>query len=823
MKFKILLLTTFVAMNTFAQRTLPNPIILVHGWTGSNTKTWAEFTNYLEGQALLSIEKNPLNYELNCDNNKSSSYLYNDVCDFNYGSIGNKDVYVVNFDNGNLSNQSAAVKQGYALKFAIAKVLNATGADKVILLGHSMGGLAAREYLQTPSNWLSDGQHHVAKIATIGTPHRGSDVSGNGLLSFFGKDENSEAVRDLRDTYIYSNCTQGGKSIKCPGVYLWGGQESKAWMISHILGTSNFYNLDVNCNGYIGDNIIGLNQKSPPVDVDFSCVIGGPDFNDGAVSVYSQNLNNVNSNFGAELFYFSCSQEVPFMCHSSEPKKAFVQMIQALDEPKKYPTQVKFNNSYKGFFSTQESGRNIDTDTYKFRVPQRGVLTISVNNYVESNGKVMIKDPSGNIIFNELISNGITKNMQLSSYGDYSILFEGNSLGAWATYNFSINFCALASLPTIVTSNSTSFCEGQSVNISTANDYDSYKWYKDGVSFATGNQITVNQTGVFTVQALKCGVISNSANSVSIIVKPNPPKPIINKDEQPSQFVLTSNSTQNNQWFLNGNLIEGAINQAFIPQELGIYTVKVTKEGCSTISDNTNVKMEKPLLTLVGLNPFCEGDSSIITTSNGFSNYIFSDGVKEIAKEKNEFFVKISGKFSVITKRGKFTSPVSDQLQMTMNLNPTKPIITIENIGLKSSSTKNNQWFLNGSMIKDSTGQFIRSVGSGIYTVKVTENGCVSESNSFLITATEPSENDFVVKLYPNPNEGTFWIELPDTHKNWEIEIYDILGKQIMKKHHQYKDSLSNKEEIRIVANSGIYILQVLTNDSSKQIKFVIK
>jgi pimeloyl-ACP methyl ester carboxylesterase len=43
-----------------------------------------------------------------------------------------------------------------------------TGADQVVIVGHSMGGLVAREYLRTC------GGAKVARVVTIGTPHHGS-------------------------------------------------------------------------------------------------------------------------------------------------------------------------------------------------------------------------------------------------------------------------------------------------------------------------------------------------------------------------------------------------------------------------------------------------------------------------------------------------------------------------------------------------------------------------------------------------------------------------------------------------------------------------
>ena len=636
MNLRLLLLLLFTSTSVFSQRTIPNPIILVHGWTGSY-ETWDLFTKHLENKALLTVERSYLNYNLDCDYNLSTSYLYTDVCD-NTGSLGNKDVYIVNFRSGSsMSNQAGVVKQGYALKLAIRKVLNATGADNVVLLGHSMGGLAIREYLQNSSNWQSDGQHHVAKLATIGTPHRGSNTSGGILTNAFtSKDENSEAVRDLRESYLFSGCTRGGQSIQCPGVYLWGGQETRSWMKTNALGGSSFYNIDVNCNGSSGDDITGLNQKSISTNLDFACVIGGPTFSDGIVSIESQNLNTLYPNL-AELFYWDCSNSTGLICHTQEPKQAFTEMLQALDEPKKYPTVVKFGISNKGFFTSQTNGSNTDRDDYSLYAPQRGVLTFSAGSVLASNAVINISNPSGTLIASEIIGNSITKSIQISTAGNYNVAIQGSSLGSWATYNFSFGFCGVPVVPTISASSSTTFCEGQPITLSTVGGYDEYKWFKDGVQVTnSSNQLSVNQTGTFTVQASKCGITSNSANNIATIVKSVPTKPIINKDEQPEQFLLTSSSTENNQWLLNGNLINGATAQTYIPQELGVFTVRVSKDGCSNISEVSNVKMDKPTISLVGFNPICDGDSLKLVAPTGFGNYIFSDGSKEIPRDKNE-------------------------------------------------------------------------------------------------------------------------------------------------------------------------------------------
>ena len=65
----------------------------------------------------------------------------------------------------------------------IDEVLAATGAGQVILVGHSMGGLVSRAYLQRY------GAARVARLVTLGTPHHGS------VLARLGFGDNGRQMR----------------------------------------------------------------------------------------------------------------------------------------------------------------------------------------------------------------------------------------------------------------------------------------------------------------------------------------------------------------------------------------------------------------------------------------------------------------------------------------------------------------------------------------------------------------------------------------------------------------------------------------------------
>ncbi len=138
---------------------IPYPIILLHG-LGQKAHVWDATTNpsaikYYEqdlglryggllhttrGQALLDMPPNKTAYP-------------------------QADFFTVQFS---YSADSVGAWKNELYQY-VQLVRQRTGADKVILIGYSMGGLAARYYaVATQPN------HHVQRLITIGTPHLGS-------------------------------------------------------------------------------------------------------------------------------------------------------------------------------------------------------------------------------------------------------------------------------------------------------------------------------------------------------------------------------------------------------------------------------------------------------------------------------------------------------------------------------------------------------------------------------------------------------------------------------------------------------------------------
>ncbi len=195
------------------------------------------------------------------DENTSSPFLYTNngsECD-DPGSL---------FNPESDSNESSMYKQAYAIGQMIDKVLAANpDKNKVIIVGHSAGGCASREYLQRDTaptatgRWWVGNDHRVAKLVTLGTPHLGSNLLAGSSKPGGGKGEEnpsdwnkdivpdafSELVRDLRYNYALSGCFFGPRQ----NPYLYGGGEDCI--------QDGFHNDDVNSDGDENDVIVGVN------------------------------------------------------------------------------------------------------------------------------------------------------------------------------------------------------------------------------------------------------------------------------------------------------------------------------------------------------------------------------------------------------------------------------------------------------------------------------------------------------------------------------------------------------------------------------------
>lgn len=378
----------------------PYPVIFVHGLGGA-ADTWLAF-------ATQAVEwgwsyGGHLAYHLNSDGNHYTTGLAggakSDIRKIQ-GAEAAADFYLVNFhvdtegkalakgsQDPHLSNQAAIVKQGAAIADAVADVLKVTGADKVILFGHSLGGLAIREYLQNPAGWPAPGQHRVAKYISAGTPHAGSDASPDRIKALIpGVDRKSDAVRDLRATYAAT-----GEQ----GIYLFGGVES--FEVMDREDRFPYYTTDINCNGTAGESISGLNHKSLPRDLDFATIIGKVEGrnDDGLVRQSSAQLQLLYGGLQSESFYVTGVDADAL--HTALPDYTTLN-LNALDEPDYVDLAytIRPNHYYNGYISEQADDAEFghtDYDEFAFTLGTRQPVQLQLDG-LEQAAQYSVVDPA---------------------------------------------------------------------------------------------------------------------------------------------------------------------------------------------------------------------------------------------------------------------------------------------------------------------------------------------------------------------------------------------------------------------------------------------
>ena len=600
------LLVCLHAAQAQSGRKLPYPIIFVHGLTGSD-ETWYEFASYLQTQYGLSAhtlkysnapggkagDGSRLDFDLNYDNNLSSSDARSDYADLvNEQRLGDNDMYIINFDTGIQSNQSAVHKQGLAVRDAVRHVRNVTGADKVILMGHSMGGLAARDYIQNTRKWQSDGQHHVAKLVTVGTPHGGSDGSLGPLVWTDSIDELSEAVRDLR--YFYSS----GYS----GAYLFGGYENRNAITGKLL---NFKNVDVDCNGRTGDYVEGLNRKPSIVtNLAYATVIGAgintlPNGvnGDGVVELDRADLTKYYT-VTQDAFYVSkLTTSTVFEIHRALCKNYPYQNLQALDEPGTnfLAYEIRPGNVYSGFFSPQANTSLRDVDRYKVYVSEKGIFSVATSALPSYAVTCQIIDENGVDYGSRYSANGsaIRFTANVPRAGWYYLSFEASSFDntVWS-YSYSTAFQAVLDKPTIALSGPQLICSGQSVTLQGPPGYVAYRWYKNGEKVQDGSNLNyaAASTGNYALLVSRNSVDSPLSDLVTVTVNATPPVPAVSARSysycvgevaQP----ISATGTQI-QWYAQatGGLASGnaPVITTSVPQALIYYATQTSATGCES-------------------------------------------------------------------------------------------------------------------------------------------------------------------------------------------------------------------------------------------------
>lgn len=293
--------------------------------------------------------------------------------------------------------------------------------------------------------------------------------------------------------------------------------------------------------------------------------------------------------------------------------------------------------------------------------------------------------------------------------------------------------------PTITANGPISFCQGNSVVLSSSNPTNNV--WSNG---ATTNAITVNTSGTYTVYYTDANSCSSVVSApTSVLVYNLPAVPIVSASGpltvcDGGTVTLTSTGATAYNWST------GETSQSITVTSSGNYSVTVTDaNGCTATSVNTIFTVlpppVAPTITANGSLSFCTG-GSVVLTSSPAASYLWSNGATT-----QSITVNASGSYTVTnTNAGGCVTPSSAVINTNMFPVPPPPVITASgtltfcngnNVVLTSTPAAAYNW--NNTYIT----QNITILQSGTYNLSIIDaNGCPS-----------PPSQDVVVTVYPLP------------------------------------------------------------------------
>lgn len=435
-----------------------------------------------------------------------------------------------------------------------------------------------------------------------------------------------------------------------------------------------------------------------------------------------------------------------------------------------------------------------------------GALTFCVGNSVN----LTSSEATGNTWSTGATSNAIN----VTTSGTYSVTVTDINGCSASSAAVVVTVNNNPSVPTVTPSGATTFCDGGSVVLTSSQG--------SGNSWSTGattQQITVTNSGSYTVTFTNANGCSNTSAPVVVTVNSTPTAPSITPSGATSfcdggTVTLTSSEASNNSWST------GATTSAINVTTSGSYTVTYTDvNGCDAVSApvvvTVNANPSAPIITASGATAFCDGNDVTLTSSQPTGN-TWSTGATTDA-----ITVSAAGNYTVTYVDGNGCSATSVVTDVTVNPNPTVTLSSFAQI-----CDYNDPLTLTGGLpaggVYSGTGvaagvfdPSVAGIGTHAITYTFTDaTGCegVATENIEVDGCASIDENQLAgVKVYPNPTKDKLHIEVSG---DFNFDIRDASGRLIE------SGSDTNSTELNTTSYAtGVYFVNV----SAETINTVIR
>ena len=252
--------------------------------------------------------------------------------------------------------------------------------------------------------------------------------------------------------------------------------------------------------------------------------------------------------------------------------------------------------------------------------------------------------------------------------------------------------------------------------------------------------------------------------------------------------------------------------------------------NCTDTLSNFVIVQAHPDLPKVAVSPdsvVCAGTDVVLHESSSFKKEWFVDNSPSGIFNDSFLVQHTSRSIHVIVENASGCKTASFPIQIIFKPIPPAPIVTALGNIFTSSSPSGNQWYsVSTGLLTGDTGVSYMASTPDIYYVKLTVNGCTSDSSNHITypaTSIDNTNKKFIqINVYPNPNKGSFTLSCQNcTNVNgFRLILTDNLGKQVFAQH------VSEFNDVRIQTiglSSGIYMLRVLSDIGISNIPIFIR
>jgi hypothetical protein len=268
---------------------------------------------------------------------------------------------------------------------------------------------------------------------------------------------------------------------------------------------------------------------------------------------------------------------------------------------------------------------------------------------------------------------------------------------------------------------------------------------------------------------------------------------------------------------------DNSTNQTLLATASGVYTVTVTElvNNCSATDSIAVTFGTVPTVTLPNDTAICAGSSLTINAGAGFASYDWSTGANT--------------QTITVTTANTYTVTVTnnDGCEATDNIVVAVNPLPIVSLGNDTTICNNQNLVLNAgagfasyTWTPSGNTQTITATGANTvntYTVTVVDNNGCSNTDAITVTFStcagdKEEEMNNYISLYPNPNNGTFFVDVISQSNIVEFNLVDLTGKVI------YSEIVNSgnitRKQLDLQAQpAGIYLLVIKSDNMTKTLR----